>query len=120
VILRGLPKISGRGGDEALEGLGSEEVISPLARGPRSALSVEWAALAPAGAAGVVEGAPGAAGVLVVAGAAAAVPVVSGLPPRWGALSSGEPGRLPRQAVRPEMHDSPLLRRRAAASPVWR
>jgi hypothetical protein len=80
-ILRGLPKISGRGGDGALEGPSSEEVVSPLAWGPGAALSVEWAALAPATAAGVVEGAPGAVGVLVVAGAAVVVPMVSGLPP---------------------------------------
>jgi hypothetical protein len=46
VILEGLPKISDRGGDEALEGPGSMEVIllSPLGSG--AALSGKGAALA--------------------------------------------------------------------------
>jgi hypothetical protein len=63
-ILTGLPNISGMGGDEALEGPGSVEVVpfSPLGSG---------AALVPVGAA-VVAG--GASGVLAVVGAADAAP----------------------------------------------
>jgi hypothetical protein len=78
VILGGLPKISGRGGDEALEGPGSVEVVlfSPLGSG--AALSGKGAA------AGVAEGASGVLVVLAVVGAAGAAPVVSGVPPALG------------------------------------
>jgi hypothetical protein len=45
------------------------EVVLLSVRGSGAAHSVEWATLAPAGAAGVVEGAPGALDVLAVEGA---------------------------------------------------
>jgi hypothetical protein len=97
VILRGLPKISGRGGDEALEGPGSVEVVLLLALGSGAALSIEGATLAPAGAAGVAEGALGAPVVLAVEGAAGAAPVVSGVPPVLG--GSVVPGAIVAPAV---------------------
>jgi hypothetical protein len=50
------------------------EVVLLLVRGSGAAPSVEWAALALAGAAGVAEGAPGALVVLAVAGAQARPP----------------------------------------------
>jgi hypothetical protein len=77
VILAGLPNVSGRGGDEALEGLGSVEVVpfSPLGSG---------AALMPVGAAVVTGGASGVLVVLAVVGAAGAAPVISGAPPTLG------------------------------------
>jgi hypothetical protein len=80
-ILRSLPKISGRGGNEALEGPGSVEVVllSPLGLG--AALSGKGTALMPVGAAGVAEGAFGVLVVLAVVGAAGAAPVDSGVPP---------------------------------------
>jgi hypothetical protein len=76
-ILAGFPNISGRGGDEALEGLGSEEVVpfSPLGSG---------AALMPVGMAIVTGGASGVLVVLAVMGAAGATPVTSGVPPALG------------------------------------
>jgi hypothetical protein len=76
-ILAGLPSISGRGGDGALEGPGSVEVVpfSPLGSG---------AALVLDGAAIVAEGASGVVVVLAVVGAAGAAPVVSGVPPALG------------------------------------
>jgi hypothetical protein len=76
-ILVGLPNISGRGGDEALEGPGSVEVIPflPLGLG---------AALVPVGAAVVAGGASGVLVVLAVMGTAGAAPVVSGVPPALG------------------------------------
>jgi hypothetical protein len=73
VILGGLPKISSRGGDEALEGPCSVEVV-PLS--PPGAGAV----LAPVGAAGAAGGASGVQVVLAVMGAVGAVPVVSGVP----------------------------------------
>jgi hypothetical protein len=76
-ILKGLPEIFGRGGDEALEGPGSVKVVLLSALG-------SGATLAPAEVAGVAEGAPGAPVVLAVVGAAGAVPVVSGVPPALG------------------------------------
>jgi hypothetical protein len=76
-ILAGLPSISGREGDGALEGPGSVEAVlfSPLGSG---------AALVSDGAAVLVEGASGAVVVLATEGAAAAAPVVSGVPPAPG------------------------------------
>jgi hypothetical protein len=76
-ILAGLPSISDRGGDGALEGPGSVEVVpfSPLGSG---------AALVPDGAAIVAEGASGVVVVLAVERAAGAAPVVSGVPPALG------------------------------------
>jgi hypothetical protein len=83
-ILRGLPEISGRGGDEALEGPGSVEVVLLSVLGSGAAPSIEGATLAPVGAAGVAEGALGALVVLAVEGATGAAPVVSGVPPALG------------------------------------
>jgi hypothetical protein len=79
-ILAGLPRISDRGGDKALEGPGSVEVVLLSALGSGAALSVEGATLAPASAAGVSEGTSGVLVVLAVVGAAGAAPVVSGVP----------------------------------------
>jgi hypothetical protein len=77
VILAGLPNISGRGGNGALEGPGSVEVVpfSPLGSGT---------ALAPDGATIAAEGAFGVVVVLAVVGAAGAAPVFSGVPPALG------------------------------------
>jgi hypothetical protein len=83
-ILKGLPEISGRGGDGALEGPGSVEVVPLSVRGLGAAPSVEWAAIAPAGAAGVAEGAPGALDVLAFAGVIGAAPLVSDWHPVLG------------------------------------
>jgi hypothetical protein len=76
-ILGGLPKISSRSGDDALEGPGSVEVapLSPLSEG---------VALALVGAAGAAGGASGVPMVLAIVGAAGAAPVVSGVPPALG------------------------------------
>jgi hypothetical protein len=76
-ILAGLPNISGRGANEALEGPGSVEVVpfSPLGSG---------AALMPVGAAVVAGCASGVLVVLAVMGAAGAAPVVSSVPPALG------------------------------------
>jgi hypothetical protein len=83
-ILGGLPKISSRGGNEALEGPGSVEVVLLLALGSVAAPSIEGATLALAGAAGVAEGASRVLVVLAVVGAADVAPVVSGVPPALG------------------------------------
>jgi hypothetical protein len=96
-ILGGLPRISGRGGDEALEGPGSVEVILLSALGSGAALSVEGATLAPAGAAGVAEGASGVLVLLAVMGAAGAAPMVPGVPPTLG--GSVVPGAVAAPAV---------------------
>jgi hypothetical protein len=77
VILGGLPKIFGSGGDEALEGPGSVEVAPLLPHG-------EGAILAPVGAAGVTGGASRVQVVLAVMGAAGAIPVVFGVPRALG------------------------------------
>jgi hypothetical protein len=76
-ILAGLPSISGRGGDGALEGPGLVEVVlfSLLGSG---------AALVPDGAAILAEGASGVVVLLATEGAARAAPVVSGVPPTLG------------------------------------
>jgi hypothetical protein len=76
-ILGGLPKISGRGGDEALEGPGSVEVVLLLPLSSGAALSGKRAALVPIGAAGVGEGASGVLVVLAIIGAAGGAPVDS-------------------------------------------
>jgi hypothetical protein len=81
-ILGGLPKISNREGDEALEGPGSVEVILLSTLGSGAALSIEGATLAPAGAASVAEGASGVLVVLAVVGTAGAALVVCGVPLR--------------------------------------
>jgi hypothetical protein len=77
VILAGLPNISGRGGDEALEGPGSVEVVPflPLDSG---------AALMPVGAAVVARGASGVLVMLAIVGEAGAAPMISGVPPALG------------------------------------
>jgi hypothetical protein len=76
-ILAGLPSISGRGGDGALEGPGSVEVVPFLPPGSGAALVPEGAAVAAEGASGVVVA-------LAVVGAAGAAPVASGVPPTLG------------------------------------
>jgi hypothetical protein len=96
-ILGGLPKIFGRGGDEALEGPGSMEVVLLSVLGLGAALSIEGAALAPVGATGVAEGASGVLVVLAVMGAAGAAPMVSGVPPALG--GSVMPGAVAAPAV---------------------
>jgi hypothetical protein len=77
VILTGLPSISSRGGDGALVGPGSVEVVpfSPLGSG--AALMLDGAAIAAESASGLVVA-------LAVVGAVGAVPVVSGVPPALG------------------------------------
>jgi hypothetical protein len=76
-ILGSLPKISGKGGDRALEGPGSVEValLSLLGEGAVLAL------VSTAGAAGGASGVPVA---LAVVGVAGAAPVVSYVPPALG------------------------------------
>jgi hypothetical protein len=76
-ILAGLPSISGREGDGALEGPDSVEVVlfSPLGSG---------AALVLDGATVPIEGASGVVVVLATEGAAGAAPVISGVPPALG------------------------------------
>jgi hypothetical protein len=110
-ILRGLPKISGRGGIEALEGPGSMEVVLLLALGLGAALSVEGATLALAGAAGVAEGALGALAALAIEGTAGAAPVVSDVPPALG--GSIVPGAVAAPAV-----DSASADVRSSSSPA--
>jgi hypothetical protein len=83
-ILGGLPRISGRGGDEALEGPGSVEVVLLSALGSGAALSVEGGTLMLAGAAAVAKGAFGVLVVLAIMGAVGASPMVSGVPPTLG------------------------------------
>jgi hypothetical protein len=96
-ILKGLPKISGRGGDEDLEGHSSVEVVLLSALASAAAPSVEGATLAPAGAAGVAEGALGVLVVLAVERVAGAAPVVSRVPPALG--GSVVPGAIAAPAV---------------------
>jgi hypothetical protein len=112
-ILGGLPKISDRGGDEALEGPGSVEVALFLALGSGAALSVEGAALAPVGTAGVAEGTSGVLVVLAVVGAAGAGPVVSGMRPTLG--GSIMPGAVTAPAV-----DGASADARSSSSPAAR
>jgi hypothetical protein len=83
-ILSGLPRISGRGGNEALEGPGSVEVVllSPLGAG--AALFGKGAVLMPIGAAGAAGGTSGMLVVLAVMGTAGVAPVVFGVPPALG------------------------------------
>jgi hypothetical protein len=75
VILAGLHRISGRGGEGALEGPAPVEadLFSPRGSG---------ATLVPDGAAALVEGASGAAVVSATEEAATAAPVISGVPLR--------------------------------------
>jgi hypothetical protein len=112
-ILGSLPKISGRGGDEALEGPGSVEVVllSPLGSG--AALFGEGAALAPVGAAGVAGGASGVLLVLAIVGAAGAAPVVSGVPPSLG-------GSVVPEAVTAPAADVTSADARSSSSPAAR
>jgi hypothetical protein len=114
-ILGGLPRISGRGGDEALEGPKSVEVVLLSALGSGAALSVEGATLALAGAAGVDEGASGVLVVLAVMGAADAAPVVFGVPPALG-------GSVMQGAVAAPAVDGASADARSSSSlaaPVW-
>jgi hypothetical protein len=76
-ILGGLPKISGKGSDGALEGPGSVEVALLSLLG-------EGAVLALVGAAGAAGGTSGLPMALAIVGAAGAAPVVSGVPPALG------------------------------------
>jgi hypothetical protein len=76
-ILAGLPNISGRGGDEALEGPGSVEVVPFLSLGSGAALVLVGMAV-------VAEGTSGVLVVLAVMGAAGTAPVISGVPPALG------------------------------------
>jgi hypothetical protein len=90
VILRGLPKISGRGGDGALEGPGPWEAISPSGRGSGAAPSVGFVLSMSTWVAGVAEDAPGAVVVLVTSGVASATSAVSDRPPMLGgSIASG-------------------------------
>jgi hypothetical protein len=83
-ILGGLPKISGREGDEALEGPGSVKVVllSPLGAG--AAFFGEGAVLALVDTTGAARGTFEVLVVLAIMGAAGAAPVVSGVPPALG------------------------------------
>jgi hypothetical protein len=77
VILPGLPNISGRGGDVALEGPSSVEVVllSPLGSG--AVPELDGVAVLAGGASRVVV-------VLAMEGAAGAAPIISGVPPALG------------------------------------
>jgi hypothetical protein len=105
-ILGGLPKISGKGGDGALEGPGSVEVALLSLLG-------EGAVLAPVGAAGAAGGASGVPVALAVVGAAGAAPVVSGVPPAL------EGSVVPGAGVAP-MLDGASVDARSSSSPVTR
>jgi hypothetical protein len=74
-ILAGLPSISGRRGDVALEGSGAVEVILLSLQGSGAVPELGGAAFLAGGASGVV---------LAAVGAAGAAPVVSGVPPALG------------------------------------
>jgi hypothetical protein len=111
VILGGLPKISGRGGDEGLEGPGSVEVVLLSALGSGAALSVEGATLAPVGAAGVAKGASGVLVVLAVVGAAGTALVVSGVLRALG-------GSVVPRAVAAPAADSASADARSSSSPM--
>jgi hypothetical protein len=106
VILAGLPSISGRGGDGALESPGSVEVVpfSPLGSG---------AALMPGGTAVAAEGASGVVVVLAVVGAAGAAPMVSGVPPALG-------GSVVLGAMAAPGADSASVDARSSSSPAAR
>jgi hypothetical protein len=120
VILRCFPKISGRGGDEALEGLSPWEGVSPSGRGLGAALSAGFATSLSAGVAVIVEDAPGAVIALVAAEVVGAASVVFDRRPRLGARLLREPVRLPMWAVRLWMHGLLLLLRwHAASSSEW-
>jgi hypothetical protein len=110
-ILGGLPKIFGRGGDEALEGPSSVEVVllSPLDSG--AALSGKGAFLVPVGAAGVARGASGVLVVLAIMGAAGAAPEVSGVPPALG-------GSVVPEAVAAPAVDGAFADARSSSSPA--
>jgi hypothetical protein len=112
-ILGGLPKISGRGGDEALEGPSSVEVVLLLPLGSGAALSGKGAALTPVSAAGVAEGASRVLVVLAVVGTAGTAPVVSGVPPVLG--GSVVPGAVAAPAV-----DGASTDARSSSSPAAR
>jgi hypothetical protein len=73
----GLPSISGRGGDVALEGPGSVEVVLLSLLGSGAVPELGGAAVLAGGASGVVV-------VLATEGAAGAAPIISGVPPALG------------------------------------
>jgi hypothetical protein len=77
VILAGLPSISGRGGNVALEGSGAVEVVLLSLLGSGAIPELGGAAVLARGASGVVV-------VLATEGAAGAAPIVSGVPPVLG------------------------------------
>jgi hypothetical protein len=112
-ILGGLPKISGRGGDEALEGPGSMEVVLLLPLGSGAALSGKGAAFTPVSAAGVAEGASRVLVVLAVVGAVGAAPMVSGVPPALGGSV------MPRAVAAPAV-DGASMDARSSSSPAAR
>jgi hypothetical protein len=76
-ILAGLPSISGRGGDVALEGPGSVEVVPLLPLGSGAIPELGGAVVLAGGASGVVV-------VLATEVAAGAAPVISRVPPALG------------------------------------
>jgi hypothetical protein len=90
MILSGLPKISGRGGDGALEGPGPWETVSPSGRASGAALSAGFATPSSEAVAGVAEDTPRAVIALVAVGVAGAAFVVSDRPPTLGgSVASG-------------------------------
>jgi hypothetical protein len=95
VILRGLLKTSGRGGDEALEGPDPWEAASPSGRGSGATLSVGFATPSSAGVAGIAEDAPRAIVELAAVGAAGAASVVSDRPPMLGGSVASGAGVVP-------------------------
>jgi hypothetical protein len=76
-ILAGLPSISGRGGEVALEGPGSVEVVFLSLLGSGAVPELDGAGVLAGGASGVVV-------VLATEGAAGAALIVSGVPPALG------------------------------------
>jgi hypothetical protein len=80
-ILAGLPSISGRGGDVALEGPSSVEVVLLSLLGSGVVPELGGAEVLAGGASGVVV-------VLATEGAAGAAPVIFGVPPALGGDTS--------------------------------
>jgi hypothetical protein len=95
VIFRDLPKISCRGGDEALEGPGPWEAAFSLRRGSGAALLARFTTPLSARVAGVAEDAPGLVVMLVAAGTAGAASMVSDWPAMLGGLVALGAGAAP-------------------------
>jgi hypothetical protein len=95
VIFRDLPKISCRGGDEALEGPGPWEAAFSLRRGSGAALLAGFTAPLSARVAGIAEDAPGLVVTLVAAGTAGAASMVSNRPTTLGGLVALGAGAAP-------------------------